>query len=128
MSLNFKSRERIGYFGGVKILTGSRKYKSRSLANGALRILLLFLSSFSCIFRVFHFKDLIRNDFRKDSALLHLAICALRNLMFNSPTNRGQCADEDGLFALTDVYISTTWDKIQQQCLGALKILIGNSW
>lgn len=56
MSLNFKSRERIGYFGGVKILTGSRKYKSRSLANGALRILLLFLAHFPASFVFFILK------------------------------------------------------------------------
>jgi hypothetical protein len=60
--------------------------------------------------------------------MMCLAIGALRNLMLDSPVNQGRCADADGLLILTNVYSSSSNNDIQQQCLGALKNLVGNSW
>ena len=72
--------------------------------------------------------DLIQNDFKDETELLCLAIGALRNLLLASPVNRGRCADADGLLILTNIYFGSTNNDVKQQCLGALKNLIGNSW
>ncbi|CAB3994718.1 Adenylate cyclase type 6, partial [Paramuricea clavata] len=93
LSINFKTRARIGFLGGIKILL-----------------------------------DLINNDFKQEIELLCLAIGALRNLMLASPINRGRCADADGFLILTNMYFSSTSNDVKQQCLGALKNLVGNSW
>ena len=72
--------------------------------------------------------DLIQNDFKEETELLCLAIGALRNVLLDSPVNRGRCADADGLLILTNIYFASTNNDVKQQCLGALKNLVGNSW
>ena len=74
------------------------------------------------------FLDLIQNDFKEEEELLCLAIGAVRNLVLDCPMNRGRCADADGLLILTNVYFESTSNDVKQQCLGALKNLVGNSW
>ncbi|XP_028404921.1 uncharacterized protein LOC114527466 [Dendronephthya gigantea] len=93
LSISFKTRARIGFLGGIKILL-----------------------------------VLIANDFKQDTELLDLAVGALRNLVLDSPINRGRCADSDGLLILIKAYFTSTNDNLKQQCLGALKNLVGNSW
>ena len=93
LSINFKTRARIGYLGGIKTLL-----------------------------------DLIQNDLKEEIEVLCLAVGAIRNLILDSPINRGRCADADGLFILTNVYFTSVNNDVQQQCLGALKNLVGNSW
>lgn len=77
---------------------------------------------------LFFLLALIANDFKHDTEMLDLAVGALRNLMLDSAINRGRSADEDGLLILTNVYFTSANNNLKQQCLGALKNLVGNSW
>ena len=72
--------------------------------------------------------DICQRYLRQDVKLVCLAVGALRNLMLDSPTNRCKVAEADGLPILTQLYFTSTDTELKQQCLGALKNLVGNSW
>ncbi len=72
--------------------------------------------------------DLINNDIKQDNEVMCLASGALRNLLLDSPVNRGRCAEAEGLLILTNTYFVSASNDVKQQCLGALKNLVGNSW
>ena len=74
------------------------------------------------------FPDVIQKYLVRDIKLVGLAIAALRNLMLDVSINRGKVAEGDGLLILTHVYFTCTDTNVKQQCLGALKNLVGNSW